>query len=360
MANKTNEKKQQAQFIYMAGGKTQKEIADMIGVSERSVHSWVHQYAWDKLRLAAFQAPATIADNLSAQIVELQNVIAAREPGKRYPTPQEAEVSRKLISSWEKMKRHPSLSVNMQVLETFRNYIRPVDKDFAQKLGRYTNDFIGEKAVNGYAPYQVEYGVQPVSPVLPDYDEVEGMDDNDEVQTPCPDHLTCLHVGNCHYPGCLKAKKRIVTVDDYKVSPVLFTRSNQQKTTVAAEVTGSIAAISKSEIEDKPQIFEISVNSENLPAGQAGSAESRFLEILKKLSNSDQGIAALARLGFNEDGTIETGSDPATFTSEDRKNDSAVLTQELRLKGGSPLGADGFTSSAQETQDNDLSALYAA
>src|SRR4051812_23110963 len=127
MADNKIDKKQQAQFIYMTEGSSQKEIAEKVGVSERTVHTWVHRYAWDKLRLASFLAPATIADNLCSQLVELQNTIAAREPGNRFPTMQEAEVTRKLITCLEKMKKYPSLSQNMQVLETFRNYVRPLD-----------------------------------------------------------------------------------------------------------------------------------------------------------------------------------------------------------------------------------------
>jgi DNA-binding XRE family transcriptional regulator len=159
----TTEKKQQAQFLYMAQGKTQKEIADLVGVSERTIYAWIHQYAWDKLRLAAYQAPATIADNLCSQLVELQNTIAAREPGNRFPTPQEAEVSRKLITCLEKMKKSPGMGQSMQVLETFRNYIRPINNELARDLGRYAGQFLEAASVNGYAPYQVEYGVAPIS-----------------------------------------------------------------------------------------------------------------------------------------------------------------------------------------------------
>ena len=146
------EKKHHAQQLYMAGGRTQKEIAEIVGVSERTVHTWVHQFAWDKLRLAAIQAPATIADNICAQLVELQNGIARREPGMRFPTMEEAEITRKLIASLGNMKKYPSTSQHMQVLETFRNYIRPVDKEFAKQLAGYTTRFLAAKNVNGYAP----------------------------------------------------------------------------------------------------------------------------------------------------------------------------------------------------------------
>jgi transposase len=44
MADKNLDRKQQAQFLYMAQGKTQKEIAELVGVSERTVYAWIHQY----------------------------------------------------------------------------------------------------------------------------------------------------------------------------------------------------------------------------------------------------------------------------------------------------------------------------
>ena len=306
MADKNTEKKHQAQFLYMAGGKTQKEIADLVGVSERAVHAWIHQYAWDKLRLAAFQAPVTIADNLSSQIVELQNAIAAREPGNRYPTTQEAEVMRKLISSWERMKKHPSLSVHMQVLETFRNYIRPVDKQFAAHLGRYTEQFIGAKSVNGYAPYQPEYGLEPVSPILPGYDEADGLDENEPpYREACVNLDTCLHPGDCGHPRCHTVQKRNVTVDDYKVTPVQFMRANipQNQPAVAAEATGSISATAEHKTETGIQ----------LPVTPA-------LSDLQSESNGAGFVIPAAK-------AEQTRSNSAVFTSDVGRNESEIIPQ---------------------------------
>jgi|GEM_PF-1962812 len=336
-ASKTIEKKQQAQFLYMAGSKSQKEIADVVGVCERTVHSWIHQYAWDKLRLAAFQAPITIGDNLAAQIVELQNSIKAREPNNRFPNMQEAEITRKLITCYEKIKKFPSLSQSMQVLETFRNYIRPIDKDFAREVGRYTNDFLEAKAANGYAPYQVEYGVEAVSPIMPDYDEVEGLDANKKEYIPCPDHLTCLYPGKCNYPYCMKEKEREITVDDYKVSPALFTRNDPQKNDIAAEASRNNPAIPTSESRKNehaanpqltnsktPQIpnYKFQIPSPATPPISSleptGFNRERFMELLKKLNNivdSDEGT------------TASTGSDPANATSKNRRNEHSVNPQ---------------------------------
>jgi DNA-binding XRE family transcriptional regulator len=211
-------KKQQAQYLYM-DGKTHKEIADAVGVSERTVFTWIHSYAWDRLRLAAWQGPATIANNLCSQIVELQNSIAAREPGKRFPTSQEAEISRKLIVSLEKMKKYPSISQTMQILETFRNYMRPIDKDFTRSLTNYTNRFLNGESVNGFIPYQVEYGVNGVAPISSFYDEADNADTRDMENPPCTDCNNCLHPNDCFYPKCKYPASQPNPAAAYNITP---------------------------------------------------------------------------------------------------------------------------------------------
>jgi len=213
-----NDKKQIAQHLYMAQGKTQKEIALEVGVSERTIYTWVHQYAWDKMRLAAYQAPATISENLCSQLVEMQNAIASRQPGVRYPDPKEAEVIRKLVLSVETMKKYPSLSQNMQMLETFRNYVRPLNKHFTKQLAHYADRFLTEKSISGFAPYQMEYGIEQVAPVAPFYDELEedqpcDKDNPPEYPVPCTHVQNCLHPGSCTYPHC---KRETLYKDDSK------------------------------------------------------------------------------------------------------------------------------------------------
>ncbi len=167
------DKFQQARHLYMTGAKTQKEIAEIVGVTERTIYNWIHQFAWEKLKQASYAAPAIISGNLCSQLVEMQNEIAAREPGKRFPTIQEAEITRKLVTCIEKLKKYPSLPQNMQMLQTFRDFVRPRNEDFSSRIGHYTELFIEANAKNGFCPYELEYGMEQVSPVTPFYEEEE-------------------------------------------------------------------------------------------------------------------------------------------------------------------------------------------
>jgi transposase-like protein len=158
---------EQARELYMTQGKTQKEIAAIIGVTERTLYNWIKQHGWDRLRQAAFQAPAIIAENCCSQVVELQNAIAAREPGNRFPTAEEATILSKLIASVDRLKKFPSLPQNMQMMQTFASYIRPKNLPLARRMYSYANEFFEEEAKKGFKPYQLEYGADNISPFLP-------------------------------------------------------------------------------------------------------------------------------------------------------------------------------------------------
>ena len=150
------------------------------------------------------QAPATIADNLSSQLVELQNTIAARESGKRYPTSEEADIMRKLVAALDKLKKNTSLAQNMQMIETLRNFLRPLDKEFTGKFADYSRQFLKAQSLNGYVPYEMEYGVSPISPF---YDEPAENDVDYTMPELCFDKSKCLHPGHCNFPHCALEQK---------------------------------------------------------------------------------------------------------------------------------------------------------
>ena len=166
-----NEKMYEAQRLYFTEFLTQKDIAARVGVTERTIYNWIRQYAWDKLKQASLQAPAMIAESLCSQLVELQAAIAARKPGTRFPTPQEAEIQRKLIASIEKTKKSPTLGQSMQLFRLFSDWVGKKNgtEDFCWDLGYWYSKFLEKQAQNCYAPYEMEYGVGSISPLNPWY-----------------------------------------------------------------------------------------------------------------------------------------------------------------------------------------------
>eukprot|EP01041_Mallomonas_annulata_P016797 gene16797-34899_t len=164
------DQKKQALDLYINQSYTQQQVADAIGVCVRTIHNWVKQHAWDRLRLATHQAPALIADNFSSQLVELQNNIAAREPGNRYPTTQEMEIMRKLTVCIANTKKTVSLQQVTQMMRMFRSFVFDNrKKEFASIVADVIDSFLEARSRFGYAPYELEFGIEKIQPLDPLY-----------------------------------------------------------------------------------------------------------------------------------------------------------------------------------------------
>lgn len=85
---------------------------------------------------------------------------------------QEAELTRKLVLSVDKMKSAPALSQTMQVLRMFRSFANGYgDSKFRLMLNQVIEHFVEGEAKNGYLPYQLEYGpAETPEPELPETD----------------------------------------------------------------------------------------------------------------------------------------------------------------------------------------------
>ncbi len=157
------EQKKQALELYVNQSFTQQQVADAVGVCIRTVRNWVKQHAWDRLRLATHQAPALIADNFSSQLVELQNNIASREPGKRIPTLQEMEIMRKLTVCIANTKKTVSLPQVTQMMRMFRSFVFDNrSKPYAQGVADLIDGFIEARSRFGYSPFELEFGVEKI------------------------------------------------------------------------------------------------------------------------------------------------------------------------------------------------------
>ncbi len=164
------DQKKQALELYVNQSFTQQQIANALGVCVRTVHNWVKQHAWDRLRLATHQAPALIADNFSSQLVELQNNIASREPGKRIPTLQEMEIMRKLTVCIANTKKTVSLPQVTQMMRMFRSFVFDNrSKPYAQGVADLIDGFIEARSRFGYSPFELEFGVEKIQHIDPLY-----------------------------------------------------------------------------------------------------------------------------------------------------------------------------------------------
>lgn len=185
MITKANEKLL-ARTLYFETDKTQAEIAATLNINPKTLYLWMKDEEWRKLKRAARQAPAIIVDNLYNQLAELHNSITSRPEGNRFPTREEAEISRKLILSIDKIKRQATLSDNIQVMKSFTSYLNSINPDLAKQVILVADDFIKTKCKDDFSPYDMEYQYDDNSNDIPEPVQEPVQEETGELSTMQP------------------------------------------------------------------------------------------------------------------------------------------------------------------------------
>ena len=80
--------------------------------------------------------------NLQRQIVEINNNIIDREPGKRFATPAEADTIAKLTNSINKLETELGIHEIVSTAQRFIAWLRPVDLDLTKTFTGLFDKFI--------------------------------------------------------------------------------------------------------------------------------------------------------------------------------------------------------------------------
>lgn len=141
-------KEQKARNLYFQTDMKQTDIAAIVGISDKTLYRWIVQNNWKQMKEAAKLAPLAIVEMLYKQLYDLNAAICGRE--SPIPTLQEAETTRKLINSIDKLKRQASLSENIQVLMGFTTFLNKFDNDLAKQVVIHADHYLKERI--GHAP----------------------------------------------------------------------------------------------------------------------------------------------------------------------------------------------------------------
>lgn len=144
MAELTNaQKKDLAKALFLNTNSTQQEIADQVGVDRRTIARWAKE--WQVLKINYMQTRDARIRSTMMQLNELDELIEAREEGKRYPSPREADTRRKLTADLEALEKDASVREVIDVSRSILNYVRGVNIEHAKMLSDYFDAYIKEK-----------------------------------------------------------------------------------------------------------------------------------------------------------------------------------------------------------------------
>ena len=104
---------------------------------------------WEEMKASLTITPDQIISQIHRQIMEINNRIGEREPGRRFATPQEADALAKLAGAVKKLETDIGVPDCVSVAMRFLAWLRPLDTGAARQFGNLFDAFIKDQASKG-------------------------------------------------------------------------------------------------------------------------------------------------------------------------------------------------------------------
>jgi len=140
------QEREYARILYVSERLTFKDIAERVGVTEKTIGKWAELDNWDKLRKSLL---TTRQSQLVHWYNQLEAINLAIEERANIPTNSEADTMSKITSNIQKLEVEISLGEYVQVTKKVLEFIQTVDLDAAKLFTRYADEFINSKLKNG-------------------------------------------------------------------------------------------------------------------------------------------------------------------------------------------------------------------
>ena len=137
----SNQKKQEwAQYLYVENKKTQKEIAETTGVSQKTIGKWKDTFQWDKLR-------KSLLTTRKEQLMLLYNQLDAtttmiRDEQRNIPSSKDADSILKLTAAIRNLETDLSIADVFEVGKEFITFVQSVDYEKSKEIVEYYDSFI--------------------------------------------------------------------------------------------------------------------------------------------------------------------------------------------------------------------------
>ena len=137
--------KKLAKELFLTGKHQQKEIAAMVGVSEKTVGKWVKEGKWEYVRANLTTTKETVLANWYGQLAEMNQTISEREQGKRYPTASESDRMIKISAAIKKLETETGIAEITNVCIGLCEFVRQYDIEKAKEISDHFNAYIESK-----------------------------------------------------------------------------------------------------------------------------------------------------------------------------------------------------------------------
>jgi len=161
------EQQQDARNLFFQTDLTQLQIAEQVGVSQKTISIWANEGRWQKLKELSVKTPAIMIEEMYNELAEINLGIRKREPGYRFATPKEADTRRKLLASIRYVKEQQSAGSHMEVLINFSEFLKTYQPALVRDVVLAADAYLrGEKRMgqkNKFTAYTLQTDNIPTS-----------------------------------------------------------------------------------------------------------------------------------------------------------------------------------------------------
>jgi len=141
-------KKEFAKTLFLRTSKSQKEIAETVNISEKTLSKWKTSENWDRLKSSIIITKDEQLRRIYQQIAELNQVVEKRPEGERYADSGEADTLSKLAATARNLESNLSVADIIDVFMDFTDWLREVDITAAKKVTEWEDAYIKHR-MNG-------------------------------------------------------------------------------------------------------------------------------------------------------------------------------------------------------------------
>lgn len=146
VAQRKDKERELAKALFIETGKTQKEIAAMVAVTEKTMSAWVEAGKWDVLRSGRVSTTTQAVANMQAMLqLRSEEILTDMRGGAATKYGDELL---KISMAIEKLKGATSITTYIQVCQEFMGFVGSQDHKFRAQLAEYQSAFLNYKAGN--------------------------------------------------------------------------------------------------------------------------------------------------------------------------------------------------------------------
>ncbi len=144
----------QAQKLFFQSDLSMTEISEMLGIPRRTLHYWIREKNWDRIKRSAAQMPSLLAENIYHIIARFTQQLLGEDRINRPITHKEADTLHKLTITVGKLKNRNTLNESMEMFGMFMESVNSKSPEMAQQLIPFVDDYIADRAATNIRQFR--------------------------------------------------------------------------------------------------------------------------------------------------------------------------------------------------------------